>query len=209
MRPSQQRQLVYWTRFWVKVSGLFAVTMACLGIAASAYRDANGLSEKSQAAVRAAIQSGQIQAAPLAATPRLRPASTIIIISPPPDDPPPSHPPPPPGDPPPDKKVSTTTPAITLIRDAGDVLTLTSPSDFGATYYLDASLDLRAWVAISTNTATDQTVSFTLSNSPAIGNVFYRLRTPGQSIFVSPTGQSSSRQGRVSRVVSTAEILSR
>jgi hypothetical protein len=200
----------WWLRFWAMVGGAFLVTLAAVARLAEWYRDANGLSEKSQAAVRSAVQSGMIQATPIRTSRTLQPAITIDTR------PPGNEPPMPPTTPPPTGSV--TSPSITFIREPNGALIFNATSDSGKTYVLDASLDLKAWVAIATNTATSSVVSFWLSNSPAVGSVFYRLRTEGVPIFVSPTtgsfvsptvGKQASLPLGFSRVVSSADAVAR
>jgi hypothetical protein len=209
MSPSQQRQLKWWLRFWMMVGGAFAVTLAAMARLAEWYRDDNGLSEKSQAMIRAAVQSDMIQATPIRTLGNLEPA--IIIVRPPGNDPPLPPTAPPPGD-------SVTPPSITFIREANGALIFNATSTSGKTYVLDASLDLKAWVPIGTNTATSSIVSFWLSNSPIGGSAFYRLRTEGVPVFVSPTtgsfvsptvGTQASPTRGFSRVVSNTDAVAR
>lgn len=211
MKPSQQRQLRWWLRFWVMVGGAFLVTLAAMARLAEWYRDVNGMSEKSQAAVRSAVQSGMIQATPIRTLGKLEPAVTIITR------PPGNEPPMPPTAPPPGT-VANTMPAITLSREDNGRLTLSSPAAAGTTYYLEASFDLRAWVTIATNIANTSTAAFALSNSPTVGNVYYRLRAPSAPIFVSPgtggfvsptVGKQAGHLRRFSRVVSSSDAVTR
>lgn len=209
MRPSQQRQLIWWFRFWCKVGVLFLVTMGCMAIGVRSYREANGLNEAAQAPLRAAIASGQIQAVPLVSMGRLVPALTI-------DTRPPSTPPDGGGaaTPAPPYPVLQTTPVLALTRSDSGVLTISSPCDAGVTYYLEASLDLRAWGTVSLTTPLGQSVAFAVSNNLSAGPVFYRLRGQVQ-IFVSPirgeefsggADQSVVRSSKISRMRSAAKV---
>ena len=210
MSPSQQRQLKWWLRFWAKVGGAFLVTMICLANVSVRYREATELSEKRQAAIRAAVASGMIQATPIQVTALRIPTSTIITTPPTTTN----------GGTPPPGQVANPVLAITVLRNDNGTLTLTSPASVGVAYALEASLDLRAWETVSTNTAVSSTVAFALSNAPVVGRVFYRMRgptnfvviivPPGGGGFVSPVvGQAVIQPTPVSTVVSVPSAVAR
>lgn len=215
MRASQRRQLRCWVSIWAKSVALFAVTMACLSVAATAYKEAAAARARSQAVLDDAVRQGQIRAWPIqpqklttsvetSNSASSSTSSSVIIITPPVTSPPPP-----------------VVPLIlTLTRGSDGAKFLTSPCVVGQSCYLEASLDLRTWTRISTNTAIGPTVIFGIADDPAHGRVFYRLSgdpppsnptdtpvapkvgpDPG-TIFVSPTiGKMTRPTGPVSSVV--------
>lgn len=197
MRASHKRQLKAWSSFWVKVGALFAVTMAGLAAAANVHRAAAQAREQNGVALRAAIETGTIQAWPVGATrvPAEGASSgasnatitapgggsvTVNYVTPGGSGTAPL----PPGVP----KTGTGTPlAVGVQRGLDGSLTLSAPSYLGKSYVLEVSFDLRTWVPVLTNIAADYRIAYGVSNSPALAKVYYRISgAPDAMLFDSP-----------------------
>ena len=199
MKASHKRQLRLWIRFWCKVGALFALTFGGIALVANVALEEERLNEQSAARVTHAIRSGQLTALPILGSLRQTVSSVVKFEPPSATLLPASHdtPPPPTTQPP----SSLVLPILSLQREATGTLTLSSPCNVGRTYFLEVSFDLRGWGSITSITATATQVSFGISNSPAVGPVFYRLVSPDPNIFVSPVLGQARLSGTVSLVL--------
>lgn len=199
---SHRRSLRYWLILSGQVGTLFGISMGCLWGAVSAHQAAASRDKKSLALLTEVIRSGQLQATPFSKPARFGPTLTVNSGRPsigsggagPPSanfsrsplnhDTPLSQLTPiqiviPPG-------TSVPPPTIALTLEINGTNLLTSPSYPGIQYVLEASMDLRTWFPLSTNTASSASVSFLVSNTSAIQRIFYRLQSPNFPIFISP-----------------------
>lgn len=197
MRPSQTRQLKWWTSYWAKVGVLFGVTMGGLALAAQAHRTAQEARARDLVVLNSIVDSGQIRAWPQPSARKVasvsnstttatdsfvRDNATVTI----------SNPVGPGGGDVNAKLGGTTRLALSAVRGAGGALNITAPSNAGENYILEASLDLRTWTTVLTNPATGSQIGFGISNSPALGKVYYRVSGTsaamqiGTTVFISP-----------------------
>jgi hypothetical protein len=207
MSPREQRQLKRWLRFWVMPGGAFLVTMVCSAIFAGWHRNRADPSEEALGCIRAAVESALIQTTPLCPWPKSNPLTATLNSQSRPDF----------------RRASArqiaidpigsptlgTTPVITVQYTGSGNYLLSSPADVGTTYSLEASLDLRAWLPVSTNIATSASLIYAVSNSPTLTSVYYRLRaTPvNPIIYLSPTDPNDG--WKLSKVVTATHLLAR